>query len=146
MYCAPSLVRRKPGVLRPGFVGMRGQWSYDDYDVQDFEYTPPCTNRRGGEGILDSNPKLKLTTTWRNYRQSLLRGSHYARDLFFASWPPNGCLLDVSYYDHVAKHKLKWDNERALLAIRVASSYYASNFCKAPFPLIRFAGVESLDI
>ena len=24
-----SLVRRKPGVLRPGFVGMRGQWSYD---------------------------------------------------------------------------------------------------------------------
>ena len=31
-------VRRKPGVLRPGFVGMRGQWSYD-YGMQDYEYT-----------------------------------------------------------------------------------------------------------
>ena len=29
----------KPGVLRPGFVGMRGQWSYD-YGMQDYEYTP----------------------------------------------------------------------------------------------------------
>ena len=35
-----SLVRRKPGVLRPGFVGMRGQWSYD-YGMQDYEYIPP---------------------------------------------------------------------------------------------------------
>ena len=34
-----SLVRRKPGVLRPGFVGMRGQWSYD-YGMQDYEYNP----------------------------------------------------------------------------------------------------------
>ena len=33
------LVRRKPGVLRPGFVGMRGQWPYD-YGIQDYEYTP----------------------------------------------------------------------------------------------------------
>ena len=31
------LVRRNPGVLRPGFVGMRGQWSYD-YGMQDYEY------------------------------------------------------------------------------------------------------------
>ena len=35
----PPLVRRKPGVLRPGFVGMRGQWSYD-YGMQDYEYNP----------------------------------------------------------------------------------------------------------
>ena len=34
------LVRQKPGVLRPGFVGMRGQWSYD-YGMQDYEYPPP---------------------------------------------------------------------------------------------------------
>ena len=34
------LVRGKPGVLRPGFVGMRGQWSYD-YGMQDYEYPPP---------------------------------------------------------------------------------------------------------
>ena len=34
-----SLVRRKPGVLRPGFIGMRGQWSYD-YGMQNYEYTP----------------------------------------------------------------------------------------------------------
>ena len=27
-------------VLRPGFVGMRGQWS-DDYGMHDHEYTPP---------------------------------------------------------------------------------------------------------
>ena len=26
-------------MLRPGFVGMRGQWSYD-YGMQDYEYTP----------------------------------------------------------------------------------------------------------
>ena len=37
---AASLVRRKPGVLRPGFVGMRGLWS-DDYAMHDHEYTPP---------------------------------------------------------------------------------------------------------
>ena len=36
-----SLVQRKPGVLRPSFVGMRGQWSYD-YGMQDYEY-PPLT-------------------------------------------------------------------------------------------------------
>ena len=34
-----SLVRCKPGVLSPGFVGMRGQGSYD-YGMQDYEYTP----------------------------------------------------------------------------------------------------------
>ena len=39
MPLPPSLVRRKPGVLRPGFVVMRGQWSYD-YSMQDYEYTP----------------------------------------------------------------------------------------------------------
>ena len=27
-------------MLRPGFVGMRGQWS-DDYGMHDHEYTPP---------------------------------------------------------------------------------------------------------
>ena len=32
----------KPGVLRPGFVGTRGQWSYD-YGMQDYEYTTPPT-------------------------------------------------------------------------------------------------------
>ena len=41
-----ALVRRKPGVLRPGFVGMRGQWSYD-YGMQDYEYTPPLTSPFG---------------------------------------------------------------------------------------------------
>ena len=33
------LIRRKLGMLRPGFEGTRGQWSYD-YDMQDYEYTP----------------------------------------------------------------------------------------------------------
>ena len=28
LWLIASLVRRKPSVLRPGFVGMRGQWSY----------------------------------------------------------------------------------------------------------------------
>ena len=36
----------KPGVLRPGFVGMRGQWSYD-YGMQAYEYpsgeNPACS-------------------------------------------------------------------------------------------------------
>ena len=41
---APPLVRRKPGVLRPGFVGMQGQWSYD-YGIQDFEYTLYCSGK-----------------------------------------------------------------------------------------------------
>ena len=31
----------KPGVLRPGFVGMRGLQSYG-HDVHEHEYTPPC--------------------------------------------------------------------------------------------------------
>ena len=35
-----SLDRRKSSVLRPGFVGMRGQWSYY-YGMQDYEYNPP---------------------------------------------------------------------------------------------------------
>ena len=35
---SPRLVRRKPGVLRPSFVGMRDQWS-NDYGMQDNEYT-----------------------------------------------------------------------------------------------------------
>ena len=35
----PPPVRRKPRVLRPGFVEMRGQWSYD-HGMQDYEYTP----------------------------------------------------------------------------------------------------------
>lgn len=37
-----SLDRRKPGVLRRGFVGMRGKWSHG-YGVQDHECPlPPC--------------------------------------------------------------------------------------------------------
>ena len=43
-----------------------------------------------GEGILDSYPNLKLTTTWRHCEQSLVRCSHHARDMFFAVWPPMG--------------------------------------------------------
>ena len=36
-----SLVRRKPGVLRPGFVGMRSQWSYMTMACKIIEYIPP---------------------------------------------------------------------------------------------------------
>ena len=37
-----SLVQRKPAVLRPGFAGMRGLWSYD-HGTQDHDYPPfPC--------------------------------------------------------------------------------------------------------
>ena len=35
-----AIVRRKPGVPRPGFLGMRGQWLYD-YGMQDYEHIPP---------------------------------------------------------------------------------------------------------
>lgn len=42
-----SLVRRKPGVIRLGFAGMRGPWSYDQ-GTQDHGYTPhpPHTNKQ----------------------------------------------------------------------------------------------------
>lgn len=50
-------------------------------------HLPPCTNRGGREGILDSYPNLKLATTSRHRGQSLFGGSYYAGDLFFASWP-----------------------------------------------------------
>ena len=36
---SPSLVRPKPGILRPGFVGTRGQWPHD-YGMQDHHSTP----------------------------------------------------------------------------------------------------------
>ena len=36
-------------MLRPGFVGMRGQWS-DDYGMHDHEYTPPTA---GGFAIRE---------------------------------------------------------------------------------------------
>ena len=80
-----------------------------------------------GEGILDSYPNLKLTTTWRHCEQSLVRCSNHARDMFFAFWPPNGGLLDVSLYDHGFKQKVKCDNVQALRANNIAGSHYASD-------------------
>ena len=40
--CLTSMVRRKPGVLRPGFVGMRGQWSYMTMAWRNMSTPPPA--------------------------------------------------------------------------------------------------------
>lgn len=61
----PRLTRRKLGVLCPGFVGVRGQWSYG-YIMQDYEYTrsPPSRplakqtlthNRNIGVDVIDTD-------------------------------------------------------------------------------------------
>lgn len=39
-----SLVRRRPGVTRPSFMGMSGPWS-NDHGMQDHEYFPPSLFR-----------------------------------------------------------------------------------------------------
>ena len=56
----PSLVRRKTGVLRPVFVGIRGQWSYD-YGLQGYGYTlPPLSENAVSIGNIDPTPRTVM--------------------------------------------------------------------------------------
>ena len=48
-WFSATLVGRKPGILRPAFVGMRGQWSYD-YSMQRSWVHPSDTTIGRGRG------------------------------------------------------------------------------------------------
>ena len=51
-------------MLRPGFVGMRGQWS-DDYGMHDHEYTPPITGLLLGQlSVADEVPCIVIPVTY----------------------------------------------------------------------------------
>ena len=107
---------------------------------------PPVRIEERCGGDSQFKPKFKIDNNVEALRAIIIAGFSLRESHIFCVLPPSGGLLDVKHYDHGFKHSLKCENEQAMRAISVASSYYASNLSNAPFPFIRFAGVESLDV